>query len=513
MKLLRFYVGNYRVLQNLDIRFGRPTKANSDPTTLDTHSIDFLVGINGTGKSTVLHALSHVFRALERGAPVIFPFELEYELSVAEQLQHVKISNLIDPYAEGIPDAGELKVWVGGEDGALSRDILPAKIVAFTTGSEREWRMSHDLETQEGIDQEAVFKLPLTEQALRELPRTEDRAEDFDEFYWQTLEEESKYLFIPSKHLPLITLCGLLTDGARHDGEPCLKEVLRQVNIEELSGFSLKFRLNEGVTSRSDRRAVISLARLATRALQFGSDRMLVFDLTDKGLARRIIKQYGEGLNLFILLARMATPVHGEFPLLRKVSLFIKRPTEGKNVANESPPLHLFQWLSDGEQSFLGRLCLFSLLGTAQALVMLDEPEVHFNDYWKRQIVRLLDQMLKGRATHTLITTHSSIALTDVPREDIVILKREGKYTSDFSHPRMQTFAADPSDILVHVFGAPYATGAYSVEQIKEVTGRRISARGKFKAQRDELERLSRKVGPGYWSFLVRRKLLALTKE
>lgn len=513
MKLLRFYVGHYKVIHNLDIRFGRPTKVSFDPTIHNTHFIDFLVGINGTGKSTVLHALAHVLQALERGSPLSFPFELEYELGIGKQVQHIKFSNLVDPYAEGMPKTGELGVWIDGKVATLSRDILPAKIVAFTTGSEREWKTSHDLEAEGDADQEAVFNLPLKEQSLRELPRGGDQVEDFNDLSWQSNEEKSNYLFIPSRHLPLVTLCGLLTDAARLVGEPRLREVLRQVNIEELSGFSLKFRLNEGVTSNNDRRAVISLARLATRSLQLGSDRLLVFDLTKKGLAHKILKEYGEGLELFILLARMASPIGGELPVLRKVNLFIKRPDNKKNEPSGLPPLHLFQWLSDGEQSFLGRLCLFSILGTAQALVMLDEPEVHFNDYWKRQIVRLLDQMLKGCSTHTLITTHSSIALTDVPREDIVILQRGGKYTSDFLHPRMQTFAADPSDILIHVFGAPYAAGAYSVEQIKEVIDKRKSMGRKSETQRNALERLSRKIGPGYWSFLVRRKLMDVTEE
>jgi len=507
MKLLRFYVGYYKVLKNLDIRFGRPTRTASDLPADTTHSIDFLVGINGTGKSTVLHALAHVFRALERGAPVTFPFELEYEVGVGQQLQHINLSNALDRYAEGIPEIGELKVQVNGKVTSLSRDILPARIVAFTTGSERDWGLSYFLDKQNGADQEAAANLTLGEQALLELPRTEDQGGDFNEFSPQSYEEESKFLFIPSSHLSLVTLCGLLTDAARHDGTPRLQEVFRQASIEKLAGFSLKFRLNEGVTSLSDRRAVIDLARLATRSLQFGSDRLLVFDLTKSGLARQILARYGEGLNFFIFLARMAMPIGKELPVLRKASLFIRR-VNSKDEASESPPLHLFQWLSDGEQSFLGRLCLFSLLGTEHALVMLDEPEVHFNDYWKRQIVRLLDQMLRACSTHTLITTHSSIALTDVEREDIAILWRDGKYTSDFTRPRMQTFAADPSDILVHVFGAPYATGAFSSEHIKDVIDKSRSTRRRSKIQQKELKRLSRIVGPGYWSFLVRRELI-----
>ena len=41
----------------------------------------------------------------------------------------------------------------------------------------------------------------------------------------------------------------------------------------------------------------------------------------------------------------------------------------------------LYDWLSDGEQEFLGRMALFHLLADQDdALVILDEPETHFND-------------------------------------------------------------------------------------------------------------------------------------
>ncbi len=45
-----------------------------------------------------------------------------------------------------------------------------------------------------------------------------------------------------------------------------------------------------------------------------------------------------------------------------------------------APPLLMLASLSDGERSFLGRMCLFCMLRGQEALVLLDEPEVHFND-------------------------------------------------------------------------------------------------------------------------------------
>jgi predicted ATP-binding protein involved in virulence len=142
---------------------------------------------------------------------------------------------------------------------------------------------------------------------------------------------------------------------------------------------------------------------------------------------------------------------------------------------------------------------------------LLDEPEVHFNDYWKRQIVYLLDAALTGRHSHVLITTHSSITLTDVPREDIVVLNRGPNFTSLASRPGMQTFAADPSDIMVHVFGAPVAAGAQSVARIEQAL--KETPDQDPEERRKELQKLVEIVGPGYWSYRIRRELLGMEPE
>jgi hypothetical protein len=82
-------------------------------------------------------------------------------------------------------------------------------------------------------------------------------------------------------------------------------------------------------------------------------------------------------------LARLAIAVEHEQPVLQEVNVFLERPVPPRRAGakRERPLVHLLTWLSDGEQSFLGRMCLFSLLGATEALILLDEPEVHFNDY------------------------------------------------------------------------------------------------------------------------------------
>jgi hypothetical protein len=101
--------------------------------------------------------------------------------------------------------------------------------------------------------------------------------------------------------------------------------------------------------------------------------------------------------------------------------------------------------------------------------------------------------------------------VTDVPREDIVVLDRGVNYTSYAFHPRIKTFAADPSDIMVHVFGAPQASGAQSVARIQEVL--EVTPSQAPEERRDQLRQLLEKVGPGYWSYRIRRELLGIEQQ
>lgn len=130
--------------------------------------------------------------------------------------------------------------------------------------------------------------------------------------------------------------------------------------------------------------------------------------------------------------------------------------------------LMLYDWLSDGEQEFIGRMSLFHLLeGENDALVLLDEPETHFNDVWKRRIVDVIDDSLRNTANEIVITTHSSLALTDVFRIEVTLLhfaNEDGRVL----HLRtpIHTFGASPTVIMREIFGAPESVGQRAAEYL-----------------------------------------------
>ncbi|MEH2355711.1 AAA family ATPase [Nostoc sp.] len=524
MKLQRLYLESYQVLRNLDICFSPQTeKVLPNPPS---YSLDFLVGVNGTGKSTVLRVLFDLMRKLERNAPIEYGFELEYELGETDTKRQIKLSNFPEETecedfdTEEVLPLGELKVWENDEEVQLSRSILPEIVVAFTTGSETAWKKLDDIQPFNAGYLEAIQELSLLDRTIREIPGKPPRF-DIRESY--TPEEESQFLFIEADRLSLVTLCGLLADIAQTPENQRLQEVLQGTkksadqgaNIKAIAGFSLKFRMTQGTTSQADRDEVKRLANFATRTLRLGSDYLLVFDLTTLGnsTAQAIIEEFSNGLQLFRILARLAKVGDDGQSVLREANIFLERSglDDDQNQEDDDPPLLLFDWLSDGERSFLGRMCLFTLLGEVEALILLDEPEVHFNDFWKRKIVYLLDKTLEGRQSHVLITTHSSITLTDVLKEDIIILNRVSSYTSSTVELDFNTFAADPSDIIVHVFKAPYAAGQRSVSYIQQTLSEPTN--GNLEARRQTLENLLSVVGQGYWSYKIRRELLEIEPE
>ena len=521
MKLQRLYVDRYRVLDDLDVDFS-PSIARDIPLTRrPSYALDFLVGINGTGKSTLLRMLADLMRRLERSAqePIPYRFELEYDLEEDSKNRRIKISNLLDEDEDiDIRNSVPLKVWENDEQVPLSDSLLPKRVVAFTTGSEEEWQKLEEESPTSGGSLDTWQNLTPSQRAkelsMRELPGKPIKLASSET---SQLNTEQLFLLIQAHQLPLLTLCGLLADLAKPQNQRLL-EVLEALKIHRVAGFSVKFRKTWNPSYEGDWDDVLKLRDLATQKLWMGTDYLLVFDLAtpDNTIPQQIFtpERFSNGLELFRKLAQMATPNKDGQSVLREVSIFIERPpSKHPERMVDNPSLHLLDWFSDGERSFLGRMCLLRLLETSESLILLDEPEVHFNDLWKRRIVEFLDKTLEGSNSHVLVTTHSSITLSDVPREDVIVFDRNANYTSSALNPSIQTFAADPSDIMVHVFGAGliHPAGESSVGRIKKELDKLADEAPEEKRQ--ALEEMQSAIAQGYWSYRIRRELATVLEE
>lgn len=304
----------------------------------------------------------------------------------------------------------------------------------------------------------------------------------------------------------VITLCGLLrylSDPESVNHQP-LAGVLDAAGIENFSGFSLRFRIFDRL---SDKLFYEKLSELDPRPtiLQQASDRLVVFDLIkDSSAAKRFLDQFNGAFGLFKALDAQLDddPTHTVSPTLQEVNLFLQRksvkPVEGENANAHIPSVFLLDWLSDGERAFMGRMALLAMLDMQDSLIILDEPEVHFNDYWKREVVRFLDGMMRDYSNHILITTHSSILLSDVTEDQVTVFVKSPGGITEQRRPGIKTFGADPSEIMMVTFDTELSSGAKSENEL-------IAAIQN--GDREKVIGLLEMIGPGMWRFRLKQRL------
>lgn len=129
-----------------------------------------------------------------------------------------------------------------------------------------------------------------------------------------------------------------------------------------------------------------------------------------------------------------------------------------------------FDQLSDGEQMLLGRMgLLFLLRGQDGSLLLLDEPETHFNDVWKREIVEMIDMgLLNSTEANVIVATHTSIALTDAFAAEVTVLDKLDGHTT----ARAVTgglFGTDPGEVNMNLFRAESSIGRSSLEILDQL--------------------------------------------
>lgn len=502
MKLNRLYIGQHLLLRNLDLDFDRPGR-------LDTgeYALDFLVGVNGSGKSTILRALAQILLDLRADRVTDFDYTLEYQLAGQDGPYRVFVRQFRE--GEGAPPVKEMKVELASTPGqepiydesAIDQNFLPEKVVIYTTGRETEWERM--LVKAAGLELHSAAPPAVLEDPVQrnivELPGHLSRAR----MPLEQSEEESPHLFIRSDRLAAVTLCGLLAHLAvsSQPEERPLHEVLNSLGLRHVRGFSLRFRLHKRL---SPFETFDQLKPLATRHVQQGNDHLLVFDLSsdDYTISRRLIEKFGNILELYKALDSLQDLSLSGEPTLQQVNLFLERDVSAREVTDiqngDTTNLFLLDWLSDGEQSFLGRMALLAMLDTENSLILLDEPEVHFNDYWKREVVNLLDKIMHEHSNHLLITTHSSILLSDVPQAQVTLLVKGPDGWAQQQLLRIPLLAVDPSEIMVNWFGTERSVGERSTRLLTDAVER---------GDVDELEDLLKIVGPGFWRYRIEDRL------
>ena len=522
MRLRYLRLAGLPLLHDLEIVFGHETVLNR------RCAIRFVAGVNGVGKTRLLQALSETFLSLSRQELPPFPVTLAYDLGEDAQTRTLFLhrpadsraqSALID-FGQRLPENVDWPALVaadwnqppdtvpapqsrflGGDlpgAGAI-QTFLPSSLLVYTSGALVSWQ--------------TLFATPTPVVDVDQLPLfdPDNLGENERPAGWDIWQEHAKMAEtdadLPSSSLPFsgpqASSSGRLIDPQALFFGVCAVTMLQA--IQEIGGDrspdvlvqEIRDGREQGVTmsglrgllnevgwlwpeslhlrlaftperwTRVQNQQVHALYQVASSVIRLpapSNERLVNFDLwrlapDGNGIytAQALVEALaGEGTSAFALFDRLVE--------LRQAGILSDlRMTIRKLDVDD---LLLYEWLSDGERMFLGRMALFHLLrGRKDSLLILDEPETHFNDIWKRRIVDIIDDSLRDDASEVLISTHSSIALTDVFDTEITLLRRRPDAdTVAVVRTPIQTFGALPSEIMREVFQADETVGQRATE-------------------------------------------------
>ena len=352
-------------LINLEIDGYKNLKKKSKFDFSNCSSYAALIGLNGSGKSNVLEAISLIFSHYYHGTAIDFKYSLTYNLRIESEdgtNRQVKLSN------------AKMKVVGIGKPITKSKyhDYLPANVITSYSGEEmRLWDEVY-------LDSYADF--------------------------FQDLKKQNKviphllYLNKYSWEIALITL--LCSDNA------AIKNFLKnELNIGE--DVTVKFDIDEDKYGLFETNEALSLVRRLVD-LQKDSKENTAHINEIRTLELNQVDNLDFTKKIFYYLFITSMPQRSEKVKTQKVINSINIAFNDLNVSK----------LSEGEKKLILVNCITKILADSSTLILLDEPDSHVHIERKKELKKLISE----GDQFTVLTTHSPSLLNSLDNQNVFIL-------------------------------------------------------------------------------------------
>jgi ABC-type multidrug transport system ATPase subunit len=158
----------------------------------------------------------------------------------------------------------------------------------------------------------------------------------------------------------------------------------------------------------------------------------------------------------------------------------------------------IFRELSEGEQQLLTVLGLLRFTAEEESLFLLDEPDTHLNPIWSVKYLDYLQQFvgmgdIDQKTTHVLLTTHNPLAIAELVKEQVQILKRDMDSLSiSVTPPEEDPRGMGYAGILTSdMFDVPAALDNYTLRLLARKRELALSQEPLNDIQKKKLEELS----------------------
>jgi AAA15 family ATPase/GTPase len=471
MRLHWLWIGEYKNLKDVTIDFDQG------------EWITVVIGWNGTGKSNVLEALATIFRDLimgennkkERNKPS-FPYRIKY--SCHDNFVHINA----DPKRTKKP----YEIHISKEDSDESQEIMSQGLIPGIESESQDEVLGQSItlnQLRKNQDQylpkyvfgyysgeserlQEVFRKYLTRHDI-DLRNAKDPG--FKRLFY-ALPVHSQFVLLAFIHQQdevvrkfLDEQLGLDPDG----GIDSILFVLRQPPWNSKDGDPRFWNARGVVSNFLARLYDVSLAPIRiTRQVDvslWNKKRLefLYLYLKDLGALQRLIgsqtpKEFFRDLE--------STYVS---ELIEEVRIRVKLRKNDGSVT--------FRELSEGEQQLLTVLGLLRFTAEEESLFLLDEPDTHLNPRWSIDYLQYLEKFIgtdkvNRESCHVVLTTHNPLAIADLVKEQVQILKRNMDdlsviVTPPNDDPRGMSFSGI---VTSNMFDVPAAMGNYLRNHLEE---------------------------------------------
>lgn len=143
----------------------------------------------------------------------------------------------------------------------------------------------------------------------------------------------------------------------------------------------------------------------------------------------------------------------------------------------------LLRSFSDGEHQFIHTMGICLLLKDRRTLLLLDEPETHFNPSWRAKFVKVLNDSIeagskgKGFNVHLLkdilLTSHSPFIISDCLPDNVILFEKEengktsAKKVSELDNA-FNTYGTSIGVITSRIFNNNQTIGHHSNDEIQK---------------------------------------------
>ncbi|AIQ73010.1 AAA family ATPase [Paenibacillus odorifer] len=443
MFIKKLHIGKYKKLNGFEVEFKKVKNVK--------FNLSVLIGENGTAKTTILQAITNLLSDTKEKNKMIESY-IEYEFIKDNQITEHMITTF---------DIGEQ---------------LPSNlIISSYTPIEKIYMLAKNSEiprcpiiySEMGFSKlKYIINKFVTENSVK-TPKMNDIVDYIGYYPHQYLIEFSKSITSTS------TMENGLLKGRYDDvSEKLLEHLDQNIEIESLlqkyehnlevygrskklnntlSRHIMKFQnLNRAFNDRSrlsknqQERVFLEYVYILIKMKEFTNIYSEVINTYYKGETQKLVHSsklvnYLNGQNEF-------------YKDLEFLELFNKYPISDLwfNSVNDTPDTVPLSYWSSGELSLFLRLIEIAYSISENSLLLIDEPETNLHPKWINSYINILKSIIDVNC-HIIIATHAPLIISDIPKESIILLKKEGSSVKQ-AQIEEKTIGLDYEEILKKIF-------------------------------------------------------------